>query len=110
MNEFLKINGEKIKKIFHLEGLFKKMNPHVYWKVLLYCFFIVISILVFFGMDLLVKIKKEEIFQVEIVQSVKTSLMNEKLFNKITESFNIKAAKQKEIEKGLIKYKDPSLK
>ncbi len=102
---FTKI-GNKLKKILS----FKRMNPHIYWRNLLHAFFVIIVILILFSFYILYEIKNQQIFQITPKAQGLPSLMNEKLFDKVTESFDSKLIREKEIESGLTKYKDPSLK
>jgi len=88
---------------------FKKVNPHIHWKNLLYVFFIIIIILVLFSFYLLFEIKNQQIFQVTPPSAGLSSLINEKLLNKVTESFDNKLIKEKEIKNSLTSYKDPSI-
>ena len=106
MKELLTKFKDKFKKILS----FKRMNPHVYWRNILYVFFLVIILLISFSVYLLFEIKNQQIFQITPKPGEQSSLINEKLLDKVTESFNSKQAKEKEIESGLTKYKDPSLK
>ena len=106
MKESLIKIENKLKKLFS----FKRMNPHVYWKSLLYVFFVIITILILLSFYILSQIKNQQIFQIAPKSEEQPSLMDEKLFNEVTESFNSKLIKEKEVEDGLTKYKDPSLK
>lgn len=95
----------KIKNIFS----FKKINPHQYWKNLLYVFFTMIIILIIFSLYLLFNIKNQQIFKISSISTTPPSLINEKLLNKVTESFNNKTLREKEIKENGKIYKDPSL-
>jgi hypothetical protein len=106
MKESLIKIENKLKKLLS----FKRMNPHIYWRNLLYVFIVIIIILILFSFYLLSEIKNQQIFQITPKSQKQPSLINGKLFDKVTESFNKKLIKEKEIESGLIKYKDPSLK
>jgi hypothetical protein len=106
MKESLTKIENKLKKLLS----FKRMNPHIYWRNLLYVFVIITIILISFSLYILSEIKNQQIFQIAPKSEKLPSLMNEKLFDKVTESFDNKLMKEKEIEGGLIKYKDPSLK
>ena len=89
---------------------FRKMNPHIYWMNLLYSFFIVVVVLIGFSIYILFEIRNADIFQVTMNQAPeKLSLMNEKLFSKITKSFEVKDTMRLEIENGEVSYKDPSI-
>lgn len=88
---------------------FRKINPHNHWKMLLYVFFTLTIILIFFSFYLLFEINGQQIFQVTTKPVETTSLINEKLLKKVTESFNLKLIKEKEIKEGLTSYKDPSI-
>lgn len=88
---------------------FKKINPHAHWKKILYLFMGVIIILMLFSFYLLYKIKNQQIFQTSIVKTEAPSLLNKKLLDKTTESFNNKLIKEKEIKNGIYLYEDPSL-
>lgn len=105
MKEFsLKIKN-KIKSFIP----FKKISPHLHWKNLLYFFFVIIIILIIFSFYLLYQIKNQQIFQVTPPSTGLSSLMNEKLLEKVNESFDIKLIKTKEIQDGLTSYKDPGI-
>jgi len=106
MKELLSKIEHKLKKLLS----FRRMNPHVYWRNILYMFFVTMVVLILFSLYFLFNIKNQEIFQITPKSTKSPSLMNEKLLNKITESFDIKLIKEKEIKDGLILYKDPSLK
>lgn len=107
MKEFLlKIKNIKITKGFIL---FKKINPHKHWKTLLHFFSILILILVIFSFYLLYKINNQQIFQATNKSVLTSSLINEKLLKRITESFDAKLIKEKEVKEGLKVYKDPSI-
>jgi len=101
MKDFL----TKIKNFFQFKV---KVNPHVYWNNLLYVFFTIIVIFIFFSFYLLYKIKNQQIFQNSDTPKETPSLMNEKLLEKITSSFNAKIIKQNEIKNTPVIYKDPS--
>lgn len=88
---------------------FKKINPHIHWKNLLYVFSVIIIILIVFSFYLLYEIKNQQIFQITPPSTELSSLMNEKLLEKVNESFDIKLIKTKEIQNGLTSYKDPSI-
>ena len=88
---------------------FKKINPHVHWKNLIYIFFILIIILILFSFYLLFEIKNQQVFKVVSPATESPNLMNEALLKKVTKSFDDKLIKQKEIQDGLYSYKDPSL-
>lgn len=106
MKESLIKTKNKLKKLFS----FKRMNPHVYWKNLLYVFFVIITILILLSFYILSQIRNQQIFQIAPKSGEQPSLMDEKLFNKVTESFNNKLVKEKEVEDSPTEYKDPSLK
>jgi hypothetical protein len=109
MKESLTKIENRLKKFLSIKVSFKRMNPHVYWRNLLYVFFILILILILFSFYLLYQIKNQQIFQITPQSKEQLSLMNEKLYDKIAESFKNKKIKEKEIENGLTLYKDPSL-
>jgi hypothetical protein len=96
----------KLKKFFYL----KRMNPHIYWINLLYAFLFVVVGLILFSLYLLSEIKNQQIFQITPNSANKPTIMDDKLFDKMIETFNKKIVKQKEIENGFFEYKDPSLK
>ena len=106
MKESLIKIENKLKKLFS----FKRMNPHVYWKNLLYVFFVIITILILLSFYILSQIRNQQIFQIAPKSGEQPSLMDEKLFNEVTESFSNKLVKEKEVEDSPTKYKDPSLK
>lgn len=105
MKEFLIKIKNKLKSLIP----FRKVNPHVYWNILLYIFFIIIIALILFSLYLLYEIKNQQIFQITSSSSQSSSLINEKLLNKVTESFNINLIKEKEIKNDINLYKDPSI-
>jgi hypothetical protein len=104
MNESLIKIKNKIKSFVS----FKNVNPHVYWTNLLRVFFISTLILVSFSFYLLYEIKNQQIFQIIPKTTSASALINDKLFIKITESFNFKLNNEKKIKEGTILYKDPS--
>lgn len=105
MKNFLTTIKNKVQKSFS----FKKISPHDHWKFLLYSFFIAVIILIIFSFYFLYKIKNKQIFQTAMKPEAQPVLLNEKLLNKITESFDFKLIKEKEIKDGLKFYKDPSI-
>ncbi len=105
MEKSLRGIKNKIKKSLSL----KKINPNNHWKFLIYVFFTVIVILIISSFYLLYKIKNQQIFQTEKVKEEQPVLMNEKLLEKVNESFNQKILREKEIKDGLKSYKDPSI-
>jgi len=105
MKEFLL----KIKNKAKGFSLFKKINPHQHWKRLLHIFSIFLLILIIFSFYLLYKIKNQQIFQATDKSVITPNLINEKLLKKVTESFDTKLIKEKEIKEGLGSYKDPSI-
>jgi hypothetical protein len=100
----LKFN-KTLKKLFS----FKKMDPHIYWNNLLNIFFIAMIGLVVFSFYLLYKIKNQQIFQIIALPTESPILINEKLLDKVVESFDNKLLKQDEIKEGQVIYKDPSI-
>jgi len=106
MNEFSSKILNKLNDILS----FKKINPHLHWRNLLYVFFIIMIVLILFSFYLLYQIKNQQIFQSTSTTTVTPNLMNEKLLNQINNSFDIRAAKQSEIKNAANTYKDPSLK
>jgi len=93
-------------KVLHKSRL---INPHIHWTTLVRLFLFLAFLLIIFGFYLLYKIKNEQIFQVAPSTKESTpSLVNEKLFKKIKESFDGKTIRTKEIENGQILFSDPS--
>ncbi|MFA6515134.1 MAG: hypothetical protein WCT42_02625 [Candidatus Paceibacterota bacterium] len=105
MKEFL----FKIKNNIKNFAPFKKINPHIYWNNLLYIFSIILALLVLFSFYLLYKIKNQQIFQITPISVESQVFINEKILDKVTKSFDIKAIKEKEAKEGLYLYKDPSI-
>lgn len=95
----------QIKKFFS----FKKINPHNHWRKLLTIFLVLIFILIIFSFYLLYRIKNQKIFQIEPKSDKSAVLINEKLLEKINDSFDQKETKTKEIKDGLKSFKDPSI-
>jgi type VI protein secretion system component VasK len=89
---------------------FKKINPHLHWRNLLYIFFMIMAVLILFSFYLLYQIKNQQIFQSAPTTALSPNLMNEKLLNEINKSFDIREVKQNEIKDAINTYKDPSLK
>ena len=104
MNDFLL----KIKNKLKIFIPSRRINPHIYWDVLLHIFLIIMVALIIFSFYLLYKINKQQIFQVIPKSEGMPSLINEKLLNSVKESFDSKQIKQREIKEGLEIYKDPS--
>ena len=102
---FIKIKN-KIRSVIS----FDTINPHNHWKVLLYVFFTIIIILIILSLFFLYKIKNQQIFQVRSKATEMSNLIDDKLLKKVTESFNNKLIKSKEIKNGDYSYKDPSVK
>ena len=76
---------------------------------LLCSFFVVVFVLIIFSIYILFEIRDEDIFQVTSNQAPEQlSLMNEKLFDKITKSFELKESMRLELENREVSYKDPS--
>jgi len=95
----------KIKSSFSLNHI----SPHSHWKNILHIFSVLIIILILFSFYLLYEINREQIFKMSSVKVDQSTLINEKLLKKVTESFNNKILKEKEIKDGLHQYKDPSI-
>ena len=87
----------------------KNINPHTHWKFLLYLFSVVVIFLILFSFYLLFRVKSQQAFKVTPVTTEPPSLVNEKLLEKVNESFNSKLLKQKEIKEGPTSFKDPSI-
>jgi len=104
MKESIPQIKDKIKKALS----FKNINPHKHWRNLLYVFFVAVIFLVVFSFYILYEIKNQQIFQVKNTPEEQKSLINEKLLDQISKSFNSKLSKQLEIESGPFQYKDPS--
>jgi hypothetical protein len=104
MKKFLPKITSKIKSFIS----FKKANPHIYWARMLYLFFAATTMLIIFSFYIFLEIKNKQIFQITSDTETPQNLINEKLLDKVNESFDNKAAKQKEIKDGLTIYKDPS--
>lgn len=90
----------KIKIIRYLS--FKKVNPHVHWRNLLYLFILAAFFLIIFSFYLMSQIKNQQIFQITSSTTTQPSLINEKLYNKVIESF-------KPHSLDLSSYQDPSI-
>lgn len=84
------------------------MDPHNQWKVLLSAFSIIVILMILFSFYLLYRIKNQKIFQI-VPDSTKTeALINQKLLDRVAESFLNRELKEKEIKAGATLYKDPS--
>lgn len=99
----------KIKNIIKKSSTVKIVNPHTNWNNLLYIFFTITVVLISFSIYLLISINNEQSLQMETKTLITPTLVDEKLLQKVTESFNNKAAIEKQIQDGLIFYKDPSI-
>jgi type II secretory pathway component PulC len=88
---------------------FRKLNPHTYWNSLLYIFCVIIILLILFSLYILYEIKNQQILQMTPVSSKSSVLIDEKLLNKVNESFENNLAKEKEVENNTNPYKDPSV-
>ena len=99
----------KIKNKFKNLTIFEKINPHKYWNSLLYLFLIITSILIIFSFYLLYQIKNQQIFQVVSVKKEQLNLIDEKKLKEITESFESRSIKEKQLKEGLILFKDPGV-
>ena len=104
----MKDSMPKIKNKIRSSLSFKKMNPHLHWKRLMYFFIVLVVLLVVFSIYLLFKIKNDQIFQIDSNSNMEPKLVDEKLLQKVTESFESKLIKEKEIKSGTKTYKDPS--
>jgi len=105
MKKLLPEIKNKIKKIIS----FKKINSNNHWRFLLYIFLITTTILIGSSFYLLNKIKNQQIFQITVESKKQPILMNEKLLDRVNESFEQKVLIEKEIKDGLKSYKDPSI-
>lgn len=105
MNELLIKSKDKLKSFVSL----KNINPHVYWSNLLRIFFISTLILIAFSFYLLYEIKNQQIFQIIPKSTSDPVLINDKLFKKVTESFDFKLNNENKIKENRTLYKDPSL-
>lgn len=98
-----------------IKNLFKKkniqgpeiINPHKHWIIILWVFFVVIVILIIFSFFMLFKIKNAQLFQVSPTVQDNNNLIREDLLKNVAESFNTKAAKEKELITSPSKYSDP---
>jgi hypothetical protein len=88
---------------------FRKLNPHTYWNSLLYIFCVIIILLILFSLYILYEIKNQQMLPATSASSGSSVLINDKLLNKVNESFNNNLAKEKEIEDNTNPYKDPSV-
>ncbi|MFA6251303.1 MAG: hypothetical protein WC603_01605 [Candidatus Paceibacterota bacterium] len=95
----------QIKKLFSP----KKSNPHTDWRILLDIFFLVVVVLILFSFYLLYTIKNQQVFQIEPKSDETPTMINEKLLEKINNSFEQKSIKAREIKDGSKSYKDPSI-
>jgi len=100
MTEFF----NKIKDRFSLKFTFKKANPHAHWQNLLFAFFFASILLILFSFYLLFQIKNQQIFQMTEQKAEISNLVNEKLLQKVRESFDNRALALPSL------YQDPSLK
>ncbi|MBK5215419.1 MAG: hypothetical protein JJE53_01260 [Candidatus Pacebacteria bacterium] len=105
MKDYLSKIQNRIKNLIS----FKKINPHNHWNNLLYIFFATTIILIIFSLYLLYEIKNSVAPQLTPESNEKPSLVDEKIFNKVSESFGNKLLNQKEVEEGLKVYRDPSM-
>jgi hypothetical protein len=105
MKEFLL----KIENKFKNLAVFEKINPHKYWDSLLYLFLIIIIVLIIFSVYLLYQIKNQQIFQVVSVKKEEINIINEETLKKITESFEIRSNKEKQLKDGLLLFRDPGV-
>lgn len=94
-----------------IKGLisFKNINPHHHWRNLLYIFLLIIILLILFSFYVFYKMRNQQELEIKPKSTKSPSLINEKLLNKVTESFENKSLKEKEIKEGLVIYKDPSM-
>ena len=99
----------KIKNIVNITAHFKKVNPHTHWSVLLGIFFVIIIFLIIFSFYLMFQVKNQQIFQITESKEEQPNMINEKLLEKVNESFGNKLIREKEIENGGGSYKDPSI-
>lgn len=100
---------KKIKNSLNNLVSLNKINPHADWRKLIFIFFVVSVLLILFSLFLLYQIKNQQVFQ-EIGSSPEAPmLIDEKLLNKIEESFEQKSIIEKEIKNNLKSYKDPSI-
>lgn len=105
MKEFFEKIKSKLKSLIP----FRKVNPHVYWNNLLYIFFLIVIILILFSFYILYEIKNQQVLQIAPMSQDVPSLINEKLLDKVNESFNNNSIKEKEIKNDIKSYRDPSL-
>jgi|GEM_PF-1979347 len=99
----------KFKNQFKNLTIFEKINPHKYWNILLYLFLIITILIVIFSVYLLYQIRNQQIFQVEYVKKEQANLINENKLKEITESFEFRAIKEKQLKEGLVLFKDPGV-
>jgi len=100
----------KIKNKIKSAISFNKINPHNHWKNLLCIFSVIIILLIIFSLFFLYKIKNQQIFQIHPQTNGASNLVDDKLLERVNESFNTKLIKSKGIENGDYFYKDPSIK
>jgi hypothetical protein len=93
MNNFLLKIKDKIKNLCSL----RKIRPHEHWGILVHLSLFFVIVLVFFAFYLLWQIKNQQVFQIEIKTDKNTELINEKLLDEVSKSFELKLLQETEI-------------
>lgn len=102
----------KIKEYFknYKSKYHNTLNPHFYWKILLYVFSVFMAVLIFFSFYLLFQIKEGEIFQVPLIKTEETNkVIQNTLLKKVQESFDNKASNEALLKQTPLSIPDPSL-
>lgn len=80
---------------------FRQINPHKHWSVILRLFFMFVIVSILFSLCFLYKIKNDQIAEDVPKNKEAPNLINEKLLKNVTESFEMKAIKEREARNTL---------
>lgn len=102
---------QKIKDRFQKKKTWEsnQANPHKHWIIMLLTFLVVGGLLIVFSLYILYKIKNEQIFQTTSSVDTSSNSIKENLIKQVTETFEKKAEKTKDIKNNTSGFEDPSL-
>lgn len=84
------------------------ISPHKGWYTLVWVVIFSGFMLIVFSLYLFSKIKNDTLFNVKEIEEVKTENINQKLLEKILDSFKQKELNREKLTNGEINFSDPS--
>ncbi len=95
------------KKVFNTKDQ-NYINPHRGWRNLIWVSTFLGLLLIVFSLYLFFQIKKDQLFNIEKVEEVKTEVINQKSLERIVNAFEQKGKNREKILNKEINFKDPS--